>query len=131
MWVFVQKSGELLLNDAHIGFGYSGAYGGGYNNPDMQEVHDEGPIPQGGWTIEGPPVDTPKHGPYVLRLTPKPKTDTFQRSGFLCHGDTVGNPGHASEGCIILARFIRERIWNSGDRDLLVVAESPNASSSG
>ena len=39
----------------------------------------------------------------------------------MIHGDSIGNPGSASEGCIILGPAIRHRIWNSGDRNLEVV----------
>lgn len=120
MWHYLQTTGELLHDDQHIAFGYSGAEGDGYNNPDMQDVHGKGPIPQGRWLIVGPPVDYPTHGPYVLHLEPAAGTNTFGRSGFLCHGDAVGRPGTASEGCIVMGRFVREQIWNSGDRDLIV-----------
>jgi len=46
---------------------------------------------------------------------------TFGRDGFLIHGDSVRHPGDASEGCIILPRRFRERIWTSEDTDLEVV----------
>lgn len=88
----------------------------------MQAVHDVGPIPQGEWTIVGPPVNTAGHGPYVLLLEPATATNTFGRSGFLMHGDSIESPGCASHGCVILPRAVREQVWNSGDRDLQVVA---------
>jgi hypothetical protein len=59
---------------------------------------------QGGGTIEGPPINTAKHGPYVLRLEPASGTDTFGRSGFLMHGDSKKSPGCAFEGCVIMPR---------------------------
>ena len=122
MWKYSQSTGELL-NDAgeHVAFGYSGAQPDGYNNPEMQSVPDVGPIPQGRWTIVGPPVDMHPEGPYVLHLAPDPGTNTFARSGFLVHGDTAP-PGNASHGCIIFARNIRQIVWESGDTDLLVTA---------
>ena len=89
----------------------------------MQAGADVGPIPQGTWTIIGPPNNTRYHGPYVLRWQPTPGTDTFGRSGFLVHGDSIESPGCASKGCVILPRAIREKVWNSGDRDLEVLAE--------
>ena len=64
-----------------------------------------------------------EHGPYVLTLTPAPTTNTFGRSGFLMHGDSIIAPGTASKGCIIMPHDAREQVWNSGDRDLEVVAE--------
>ena len=38
------------------------------------------------------------------------------------HGDSIEHPGAASEGCIIVARPIREQVWESGDRKLQVIA---------
>jgi hypothetical protein len=46
----------------------------------------------------------------------------FGRSAFYIHGDLVSAPGQhlASEGCIILAREIRNTIGESGDTSLIV-----------
>ncbi len=126
-WTYSQKSGDLDQDGNKIATGYSGA-GTGKNNPKMQEVHNVGPIPQGDWTISGPPVDTKTHGPFVLKLTPTPETETFGRSGFLMHGDSKEHPGTASQGCIIVPRTVREQVWKSGDHDLKVVAENPKPS---
>jgi len=123
-WTYAQKTGELHQDGQHVATGYSGA-GEGKNNPEMQSVRNVGPIPEGDWTIAGPPVNTPEHGPYVLRLTPKDETETFGRSGFLMHGDSKSAPGTASHGCVIMPRTVREQVWDSGDRDLQVVAEIP------
>lgn len=123
MFIWSQSKGTLhsTIADKNIGNGYSGAVG--YkNDPEAQKVHNKGPIPQGEWGILGPPVDTATHGPYVIHLFAKPGTDTFGRSGFLIHGDSIEHPGQASEGCIILPRSVREFIWNSNDHDLQVVA---------
>jgi hypothetical protein len=122
MWTYAQKTGDLLQDGNVVATGYSG-FDNGKNNPDMQAVHDVGPIPQGDWIIVGPPVNTAAHGPYVLTLTPAQGTNTFGRSGFLMHGDAVHSPGTASKGCIIMSRTARERVWNSGDTDLEVVPE--------
>src|ERR1035438_2649166 len=97
--------------------------GTGKNNPEMEKVHNVGPIPQGDWKIVGPPVNTTDHGPYVLTLKPAPDTLTFGRGGFLLHGDSKESPGCASHGCVILPLAIREQVWKSGDPDLEVVAE--------
>lgn len=123
-WTYAQETGELQQDGKHVATGYSGA-GHGKNNPDMQEVHNLGPIPQGDWTIVGPPVNTADHGPYVLTLKPAADTPTFGRSGFLMHGDSKESPGSASHGCVILPRSVREQVWKSGDHDLEVVAEIP------
>jgi len=121
-WTYAQKTGELQQDGKHVANGYSGA-GNGKNNPAMQQVPNVGPIPQGDWTITGPPVNTHDHGPYVLTLKPAPATETFGRNGFLVHGDSIESPGCASHGCVIMPRPVREQVWNSGDHDLKVVAE--------
>jgi hypothetical protein len=126
-WTYIQETGELQQDGKPVATGYSGA-GRGKNNPDLQDVHNVGPIPQGDWTISGPPISTAEHGPYVLRLSPATETETFGRSGFLMHGDSKAAPGTASQGCVILPRSVREEVWQSGDRDLKVVGQtSPEA----
>lgn len=122
MWTYAQKTGGLWCDGKQVGSGYSGC-DEGKNDPDMQAVPDVGPIPQGEWLIVGPPVNTPGHGSYVLRLQPAPETETFGRSGFLMHGDSIESPGCASKGCVIMPRATREAVWNSGDTHLEVVAE--------
>ena len=122
MWTYAQKTGTLLQDGKPVATGYSG-FDEGKNNPAMQAVHGVGPIPQGDWTIEGPPVNTAEHGPFVLTLSPSSGTNTFGRSGFLMHGDSINAPGTASRGCIIMARVARQQVWDSGDRDLEVVPE--------
>ncbi len=124
MWTYVQQTGALLQDDQPVATGYSG-FDNGKNNPAMQAVPNVGPIPQGEWTIVGPPVNTPDHGPYVLHLQPTPETNTFGRSGFLMHGDSIESPGCASRGCVIMPRTVREQVWNSGDTDLEVIAALP------
>ena len=124
MWNYVQRTGELSRNGIRLSTGYSGS-GLGKNNPDQQDIHDVGPIPTGEWEICGPPYNTMTHGPYILRLEPKPGTATFGRVGFLMHGDSLVRPGEASKGCIIMGRIARTKVWESGDHDLLVTAEQP------
>jgi hypothetical protein len=118
-WTYGQKTGSLRGSAVGvIAHGYAGA-GVGKNNPDMDAVPNIGPLPRGKYTI-GPPYDS-SHSPYTLRLTPDPKNDMHGRAGFLIHGDSIHNPGTASQGCIILPRSIRQEIWESGDHDLQVV----------
>jgi hypothetical protein len=127
MWTYAQLSGQLFDNGGGLtGVGYSGSPTG-KNNPAMQNVADVGPIPQGQYTI-GAPHDTPQHGPYVLSLTPAAQNQMFGRDGFLMHGDSVAHPGTASEGCIIMQLAIRQKVWNSGDHELKVVAKAEFAS---
>ena len=122
-WTYSQKTGELQQDGKPVATGYSGA-GDGKNNPALENVHNVGPIPQGHWTIVGPPVNTTEHGPYVLSLKPAPETPTFGRDGFLLHGDSKESPGCASQGCIIMPRAVREQVWKSHDPELKVVAET-------
>lgn len=120
MWTYEQKTGRLISNSGElVGVGYSGSPLA-KNNPELQQIRDQGPIPRGMYMISAP-VDTVTHGPYVLPLAPDAANTMFGRSGFLIHGDSVVSPGSASEGCIIMARMVREDVWNSGDHDLKVV----------
>jgi hypothetical protein len=121
-WVYRQRSGEMVAPDGTVaGVGYSG-YGDNRNDPEMQSVRGVGPIPQGGWTMVELLRMTDSHGPFVIRLEPMPDTETYGRSGFLIHGDSIQHPGMGSHGCIILPRSIREAVWKSGDRSLNVEA---------
>lgn len=127
MWKWDQSAGELTRDGQFISRGYSGA-GRGKNNPSLERVRGTGPIPAGRWLIVGPPYNSANVGPYVLKLfaadepLPDDAHEATGRSAFRCHGDSIKAPGTASKGCIILPRRVRERIWASGDRELLVVA---------
>jgi hypothetical protein len=126
MWTYVQKTGELLRNSQHTEFGYSGfddpeTGREGKNNPDLQNVHEVGPIPIGKYVI-GSPEDTLTHGPFVLPLVPDASNQMFGRSAFLIHGDSVVWPGTASRGCIIMPRKIRDAIALSRDKVLQVIS---------
>jgi hypothetical protein len=123
MWTFRQSDGFLLDPSGKVaGQGYSG-HGAGIDDPQDQNVPDVGPIPAGNWTI-GAPIDSPSHGPFAMPLTPLPGTNTFGRTYFFIHGDEVANPGLklASLGCIVLPRLQRQAVWNSGDRQLVVIS---------
>ena len=115
-WTYNQTTGQLTHNHAQVATGYSGA-GTGRNNPQMEAVHNVGPIPAGRYTIGGA-YDTGTHGPHVMRLTPVGHI-ARGRSGFLIHGDNVNHT--ASQGCIILSRNIRDRMSNSTDHELNVI----------
>jgi len=124
-WLYEQATGKLFDKSGElVGEGYSGGNCGknpeGKNNPGAQNLHDIGPLPQGFYAI-GPPVNTVTHGPYVLPLDPVPSNEMFGRSEFKIHGDCIVDPGKASEGCIIMARAVREKIWASQDMWLQVV----------
>ena len=118
-WIYEQSTGMFYLNGVGKGIGYAG--NGIYkNNPAAESVKNHGPLPRGIYTME-PPIDTKTHGPFVMWLIPDPANQMFDRSGFGIHGDSVVDPGTASEGCICTARQTREKIWRSGIRILKVV----------
>lgn len=116
--VYKISSGSISNGEAVIGHGYSGQPQC-KNDPSKCDLHDIGPIPPGRYDI-GSPRDTATHGPFVMPLTPHPENEMHGRSAFLIHGDSVTHPGTASHGCIILSRALRESVWASGIRELLV-----------
>lgn len=123
-WLYEQLTGRLRNPEGElIGVGYSGAKEH-KNKPDAQAIHNEGPIPCGLYLV-GTPHDTLTHGPFVLPLTPDPANEMFGRGNFLVHGDSKVAPGTASEGCIIQARDVRERLNASLDKQLRVVSGLP------
>jgi hypothetical protein len=125
VWIYEQKTGRLLRNDRTVAVGYSGR-DEAKNNPALQDKHGLGPIPQGVYIIGQERETTEDHGPVVLPLAPVAYSETFGRSHFLIHGDSVKSPGAASHGCIILPRTVREEIASSTDRLLVVLSgETP------
>lgn len=120
-WTWHITSGCIEADSGAIeGAGYSGK-GEWKNLPTAQALKDCGPIVEGFYTIEAP-IYSPTHGPFAMHLTPDPANDMLGRSAFMIHGDSVLEAGSASQGCIILDRATREKIWQSGDRVLRVVA---------
>lgn len=136
-WIYCQNTGDLYYEDnttgarQYEGTGYSGE-GVGKNNQGMEYAFKMGPIVQGDYTI-GPQEDITVHPvgrrPYKLynamRLTPTPETNNYIHSlgrtgGFIMHGDSIQRPGHASQGCPVLDKTIRERVAESPDKDLSV-----------
>lgn len=115
-WIYHQRTGHLERGKAKVSRGYSGC-SVGRNNPHYESCHNLGCIPKGRYSI-GKAADSPNVGPYALPLTPVGHR-AYGRTLFRIHGD---NKNHdASTGCIILPRFIRERITNSWDLKLEVV----------
>ena len=121
MFIYSQKSGRLVYDNELVGTGYSGN-GAGLNNPAMQDTHDVGPIPAGFYTITSP--YNSMHSPYTLGLQPFGENEMYGRTDFLIHGDLIDAPGKhlASLGCVIMPRWVRETVWNSGDHVLKVVS---------
>src|SRR6266700_5263321 len=106
-WRYEQATGKMIDEVGYVwGTGYSG-FANGKNAPQFQNVHEVGPIPEGGYLI-GMPHDSNSHGPFVLPLIPLRATETFGRDAFLIHGDSVHRPGTESHGCIIMSRDVRE-----------------------
>jgi hypothetical protein len=100
---FYDEFGKLLV------IGYSG-YPPHKNDASAQRIHDQGPIPRGFWKCSALFPTHNKLGPVVIELTPSSFTDTFGRSGFFIHGESIAHPGFASHGCLILPRPVREQI---------------------
>lgn len=123
-WTYEQASGWMTSPDGgKLAIGYSGV-GAGLNNPSAENIPFVGPLPRGTYTI-GAPIDSAKHGPFFLPLSPDAANEMFERNDFGIHGDEIAHPGQhlASEGCIILPRFARGRIAESLDKVLQVIAE--------
>lgn len=118
-WTYEQSTGRLYKNGIIVqgNGGYSGK-GTHKNVPSSQSIANFGPIPQGRWHIGG---YTSNKGPLTITLTPKPGTNTFGRSNFRIHGDSIAQPGTASEGCIIMSLSTRQMIIGSGDHELEVI----------
>jgi hypothetical protein len=120
MWLYNQSNGQLSHDGQLVAVGYSG-FGPWKNYPDGAHLANLGPIPCGVWDM-GLVIDsTPLHGPFVIPLLPAEGTDTFGRSGFLIHGESLHDPGQASHGCVILPRWVRVQMGQSEDKQLEVV----------
>jgi hypothetical protein len=120
MWTYSQSTGELSHDGELVGIGYSGL-GLDKDQPDDEGVIGQGPIPQGEWII-GTPGDSPTLGPLAIPLWPQVGTETFGRSGFFIHGDSLEHAGQASHGCIVMDHDVRQAIVDSGDTALAITA---------
>lgn len=120
MWTYHQTTGELFHDDKLIGTGYSGR-NEGKNNFSLQNVHGIGPLCRGWYTIEDLIHDGGHLGPDVVFLKPDAENEMFGRSGFFMHGDSIANPGSASDGCIIQGHAVRILVSESEDRRLTVI----------
>jgi len=118
MWTYSQSSGKLYHNSSYLGTGYAG-HGQGLNNPKMEMVHSVGPLPKGLWII-GMFFDDKHLGPCVAALKPTDQ-EVYGRGGFFIHGDNKLMNHTASDGCIILARYLREAIRDSKETELQVI----------
>ena len=117
MWTFEQRTGKAIDPSGKlVATGYAGGNCGknqeGKNNPDMQNVKSIGPLPRGIYTLRTP-VDHTHLGPFAIPLIPDVTNEMFGRGDFYVHGDTTPS-GNASEGCVILPRWVRNLMWSSG-----------------
>jgi hypothetical protein len=124
-WTFNNGTGELLDPTKTVSVhGYAGGDKGshkeGINNPAMQYVKDIGPLPVG-WYTFGTPVEGSHLGPKAIPLTPDETNDMRGRGDFFCHGDHIGAPGTASDGCMIFNFLTRSAIAQSTDKRLQVI----------
>jgi len=108
----VNFSGQQVIR---VPEAYSGSLsGGGYNNPSLQHVRNNGPIPQGTWNAAG--VRETLHGQpqsNVIVLESAPGNNRLGRDNdFLIHGDSRRNPGDASQGCVIAPPDVRQTLTN-------------------
>ncbi len=125
MWTYQNGTGKLISSaQVLIETGYAGGDKGlhpeGVNAPAYQYTKDIGPLPVG-WYRIGTPVEGSHLGPLAIPLTPDSDNDMRGRGGFYCHGDHIGAPGTASDGCIIMSRATRELLAQSADKRLQVI----------
>jgi hypothetical protein len=117
---YEQKTGRLFTDDnILIGVGYAG-HKEGKNNPEMESVKMIGPLPKGKYEI-GPHYESQQTGPFTIMLITFQDNKMYGRSEFRIHGDSKRNPGTASNGCIIMGRAIREKIYSMDDKILTVI----------
>jgi hypothetical protein len=121
--VWKYSIGKGLLTDGRRAIKVYAGNGAGKNNVAFAHVRNVGPIPPGVYAI-GTAFFHPHAGPVTMRLTPQAGTNTFGRSGFLIHGDSIAKPGTASNGCPVTTypsgRKDREYIASSPDKTLIV-----------
>ncbi len=125
-WFYDQRSGSLYYQDPtkpwnpeFVGYGFAGKKGEARNNPDMQDVSNEGTIPRGKYRIGG--RRSKKSNGKALDnnpLTPDPKNKMFERDHFLIHGGKAS--GDPSAGCMILNKKLRDLMNKKKDNDLVV-----------
>lgn len=107
-------SGEIIATGIWSG------HGDAANDPSRESEHGIGPLPAGVYEI-GPMRDSATLGPHVMDLT-QISGNTFGRSLFRIHGDTVNDANHAaSDGCIIAPRTARDLINTLSDRRITVI----------
>lgn len=118
-WVYQVKTARFYHNGSYAFTArYAGAKGF-YNDPSKECVADKGPLPRGTYHISAP-FFHPHAKKYTMRLTPESSNHMCGRGGFLIYGDSISDPGGASNGCIILDLNYRIKIGTSNDHTLIV-----------
>lgn len=106
---YIIHTQELILGNNVLGLGYAGN-GDCLNDPTKTPVKGHGPLPVGLYFV-GAPEDRPQSvGEFALPLTPYATNLMFGRGSFLIHGDNKECNHTASDGCIVLARPVREAV---------------------
>ena len=124
-WTFCSSTGGLRDPlDNFVETGYAGGDKGlrpeARNNPAYQYTPNVGPLPVGTYMM-GEAVQGSHLGPDAIPLTPDPENDMRGRGDFFIHGDHIGAPGCASNGCIIMSRATRRLLIASEDRQIQVI----------
>ena len=104
-WQYDQSSGEMSFNGTVLATGYAGK-GTAKNDPEKENMPYHGPIPRGKYKV-GAAYKHSNLGPIVMNLDPIGH-NAFGRTHFRIHGDNA--TGTASQGCIIMPRFTRDKI---------------------
>jgi len=106
---YTQSTGEFLINGILIATGYSGAPGH-INATSSECIVNKGSLPRGRYRMTYEKVRNKR--PHVIVLTPMPETAMCGRHSMLIHGDNEYLNNTGSEGCIILPKYIRLRIYD-------------------
>lgn len=102
---FSQSTGNITTDSgALVAKGWAGN-GDGKNNPNMQSVHNVGPLPQGVYRVDPWEENHGGLGPIVAHLE-QISGETFGRSAFYIHGPSMDKAhyGQESKGCIVIPR---------------------------
>lgn len=118
MLLYSQTAGIFTRDQDIICEGCYAGRGDGKDNPDMQGVHGEGPLPQGLYII-GELERLPHLGP-CRSLTPAGTNNMYGRSGFFMHLDNPAHPGESSDGCIVMPTYAA--LESITDTELQVIA---------
>ena len=95
-----QSRGSMTTDDGRlIAVGFAGNHDG-RNNPDMQSVHDVGPLPQGVYRVGawGPHAELGQLSAPLTQIA----GETYGRSGFYIHGPGGADPSQCSKGCVVI-----------------------------